>query len=153
MWALQNPWWEYVLRSVLIYALVFVLLRIFGKKQIGRLSPFDLVLLLIISESLSSGITGGDNSLGAAALCVTTFVMGNYLLDILSYKSKKVEKVLEGEARPLITDGVIDMKICEREYITLEEIKSALREHGVDDLKSVARAMLETNGKISVIEK
>jgi len=153
MWALQNPWWEYVIRSGSVYALVFVLLRVFGKKQIGQLGPFDLVLLLIMSEAVSSAITGGDNSLGAAAICVATFVLGNYLLDFLSYKFRNVERVLDGEARCLITDGVIDMNICEREFITLEEIKTALREHGVKDLKSVALAMLETNGKISVIEK
>lgn len=153
MWALQNPWWEYVIRSGSVYALVFVLLRVFGKKQIGQLGPFDLVLLLIISEAVSSALTGGDNSLSAGGICVATFVLGNYLLDFLSYKFKKVEKVLEGEARCLIVNGVIDMKVCEREFITLEEIKTALREHGVADLQSVALAMLETNGKISVIEK
>jgi uncharacterized membrane protein YcaP (DUF421 family) len=153
MWALENPWWEYVVRSGAVYAIVFILLRVLGKKQIGELSPFDLVLLLIISEAVSASITGGDNSLGAAIICVTTFVVGNYLLDILGYKFRKVEIILEGNARCLIADGVIDMKVCESEFITFAEIKSALREHGIDDLKCVSLAMLETNGKVTIIKK
>lgn len=152
MWSLQNPWWEYVVRAIIVYAAVFALLRLMGKKQIGEMSPFDLVLLLIISESVSAGITGGDNSVAAGLICVTTFVVGNYLLDILSYKSKKVERLLDGEAKKIIDKGVVDMQICKKEFITLDEIASSLREHGIKDLNEVDFATLETNGKITVVK-
>ncbi|QDK45674.1 DUF421 domain-containing protein [Bdellovibrio sp. ZAP7] len=153
MWALQNPWWEYVVRAILVYAAVFVLLRFMGKKQIGELSPFDLVLLLIISESVSAAITGGDNSLTAGIICVSTFVIGNYCLDILGFKSKKVERLLEGEAQKIIENGVINLELCKEEYITLDEIASALREHGIKDIRKVDLAMLETNGRITVVKQ
>lgn len=153
MWTLQSPWWEYILRALLVYASVFVLLRVMGKKQIGEMSPFDLVLLLLISESVSAAMTGGDNSVGAAMICVATFVGGNYILDILGYKSKKIERLLDGKAKVLITNGVIDLRVCKSEFITLDEVASTLREHGLKDMKQVELATLETNGKISVIKR
>ncbi len=152
MWTLINPWWEYVLRSVLVYSAVFILLRLMGKKQIGEMSPFDLVLLLIISESVSAAITGGDDSVSAGLICVSTFVVGNYLLDIISYKSKRFEKLLDGEPQKIIEGGVLNNEICRKENITLEEVASALREHSVDNMQDVAYAVLETNGRITVIK-
>ncbi|WP_413584961.1 DUF421 domain-containing protein [Bdellovibrio sp. HCB274] len=152
MWTLANPWWEYVLRALIVYAAVFTLLRFMGKKQIGEMGPFDLVLLLIISESVSAGITGGDNSLAAGLICVATFVVGNFFLDILSYKFKRLEKVLDGEPRLIISKGVVDLNVCKKEFITLDEIASSLREHGIHDMKEVDYATLETNGKITVIK-
>jgi uncharacterized membrane protein YcaP (DUF421 family) len=153
MWNLENPWWEYIFRAGLIYAAVFLLLRIVGKKQIGEMSPFDLVLLLIISEAVSAAITGGDNSLTAGLIAVTTFIGLNYVLDVLMFKSKKIEKILDGEPRLLAADGKINQKVQASEKITQEEIESVLREHGLDDLKDVAYAVLETNGQISIIPK
>lgn len=153
MWQLDHPWWEYIFRAGLIYIAVFVLLRVIGKKQIGEMSPFDLVLLLIISESISSAITGGDNSLTAGLIAVTTFIMVNYGMDILMYRSRKLERLLEGKPKLLIVDGVIDRSICEKEKISKGEIFSALREHGLDSVKGVAYGVLETNGQISIVKK
>ncbi|UYL07994.1 DUF421 domain-containing protein [Bdellovibrio sp. SKB1291214] len=153
MWGLEHPWYEYIVRAVIIYASVFFLIRVMGKKQIGEMGPFDLVLLLIISESVSSGITGGDNSLSAALICAATFVVGNYFIDFLGFKSKKVEKLLEGEPKRIIHKGQLDFEICRREFITLDEIASCLREHGIKDIKEVDFATLETNGKITVVKE
>lgn len=153
MWNLDHPWWEYIFRSVVIYAAVFFLLRVVGKKQIGEMSPFDLVLLLIISESVSAAITGGDNSISAGLIAVSTFICVNYTMDFLMFKSKKAEKFLEGEAQLIITDGKIVKDVCDKEKITREEIQSVLREHSIDELKDVSYAVLETNGQISVLKK
>jgi hypothetical protein len=152
MWSLEHPWWEYIVRSLAIYAVVFVLLRIFGKKQLGEMSPFDFVLLLILSESISAGITGNDGSLAAAFICVSTFIFTNRFLDILSFKFKGVEKILEGEAHEIINDGQVNASLCRKEYISKEELESSLRENGHYELKKVKKAILETNGKISVID-
>lgn len=153
MWNLDHPWWEYIFRSFLIYGAVFFLLRVVGKKQIGEMSPFDLVLLLIISESVSAAITGGDNSLSAGLIAVSTFIGVNYFVDTLMFKSKKIEKILDGEPQLIIADGKIIPEICKKEKITREEIQSVLREHNLDDLNEVSYAVLETNGQISVLKK
>lgn len=152
MWSLENPWWEYILRAIVIYSVVFILLRVIGKKQIGELGPFDLVLLLIISEAVSSSLTGGDNSVTAGVISVTTFIAMNYLLDTLMFKSKKVEKILDGEPMMIIENGRINEKVRQKEKITYDEIASVLREHGVTKLSDVQFAMVETNGQISIIE-
>ena len=153
MWSLDHPWWEYIVRSLVVYFVVFILLRLFGKKQLGEMGPFDLVLLLIISESISSGITGGDNSLGAAIIAVTTFVLLNRLMDILAFKFETIEKILDGDARVIIEKGVVNKKLCAEEYISHQELASSIRENQYSDIKDVPRAVLETNGKISVLEK
>jgi uncharacterized membrane protein YcaP (DUF421 family) len=152
MWSLVHPWWEYVLRSAVIYWAVFTLLRLIGKKQTGEMSPFDLVLLLIVSESVSASITGGDDSLSAGLICVSTFVIGNYLVDILSHRFKRVEKVLDGEAVKIIDHGILDNLVCNREHITFDEVASALREHGIGNIQEVEYATLETNGKITIVK-
>ncbi|MEK2645276.1 DUF421 domain-containing protein [Bdellovibrio sp. BCCA] len=152
MWNLLHPWWEYILRSAVVYAVVYLLLRIVGKKQIGEMSPFDFVLLLIISESVSAGITGGDTSLAAGLIAVSTFVLMNYFFDVALYKSKKLEDILEGQPRIIIKQGEIDKKLCEKENITLGEIQSSLREKGIEDISKVRLGVLETNGKISIIK-
>jgi len=153
MWELQNPWWEYVLRSLMVYAVVFVLLRIFGKKQLGQMGPFDFVLLLILSESISSGISGGDNSLGAAIICVTTFVIANRILDILSFKSKAIETLLDGKPKEIIRNGVVNQELCRKEYISADELASSLRGRDYGNVKDVRQAILETNGKITIIKE
>jgi uncharacterized membrane protein YcaP (DUF421 family) len=152
MWSLDHPWWEYILRAVVIYTTVFFLLRVVGKKQIGELGPFDLVLLLIISEAVSNALTGGDDSLTAGLISVTSFVVMNYLIDFLTFKSKKVEKVLDGEPLMIIKEGKINEQVRRQEKITYDEISSVLREHGISKLSDVKFAMVETNGQISIIE-
>ncbi|MNT42421.1 hypothetical protein D3C72_1788400 [compost metagenome] len=153
MWELQNPWWEYVLRSLIVYAVVFVLLRTFGKKQLGQMGPFDFVLLLILSESISSGISGGDNSLGAAIICVTTFVIANRILDILCFKSKAIEKLLDGKPKEIIRNGIVNQELCRKEYISSDELASSLRGRDYGSVKDVRQATLETNGKITIIKE
>jgi Predicted membrane protein len=152
MWELTNPWWTYIVRSILVYTVVFVLLRIFGKKQLGEMGPFDLVLLLILSESISSSITGGDNSLSAGILCVTTFVLMNRGLDMLSFHFKWVEKVLDGKPKEIIRDGVINERVCKEEFITRDELISTLREHDHGRVEEIRQAILETNGRISIVK-
>src|SRR5688500_16216273 len=105
MWELTTPWWEIVLRAFIVYVFVFTLFRLLGKKQLGQTSPFDFVLILIVSESVSNGLTGGDDSLAAALICCATLISLAYVVDWVAFKSKKIETVLDGEARILISNG------------------------------------------------
>lgn len=152
MWSLENPWWEYLLRPFVLYVVILILFKIIGKKPLGELSPFDLVLLLIVGESVGESITGGDSSLPAALITVFAFLMINYIFEVINYRSKAAKKVLEGEPQILIHHGVVNKKLCRKEHITPEEIESVLREHKVEHLDQVKFGILETNGKISIIE-
>jgi uncharacterized membrane protein YcaP (DUF421 family) len=153
MWTMDNPWWETMLRAFVIYAGLYLLFRFLGKKQQGQMSAFDLILLLIISEAVSNGLTGGDQSLPTALICAGTLMLLSYLIDYASFKSKIFEKLLEGEPQLIINNGVVNKKVQNAAHISNDELAEILRDHGVDHIEMVKVAVLETNGKVSVIKK
>src|SRR5205823_14555730 len=90
MWRLSVSWWELILRIVIIYAFLLLLLRLSGKRQVGQLAPFDLVLLLVLSNSVQNAMNGGDNSLLAGLISAVALVLMNYLVGLATYKSKRI---------------------------------------------------------------
>jgi len=152
MWSLQSSVGELIFRAIAIYVFVFVIFRIMGKKQLGELSPFDFVLLLIVSESVSNGLTGGDQSLTAALVCSVTLLGFSYLIDALAFKNKKFEKLMDGSPLILIKHGKVDKKIQRKEQITEAEIIATLHREGLEHLEEVKFGILETNGTISIIK-
>ncbi len=153
MWDISSPWWETIFRAAIIYAGLFMLFRFFGKKQQGQMSPFDLVLILIISESVSNGLSGGDDSLPTALICASTLMFLSYVVDFGAFKSRKIERLLDGEPQLIISEGKINKMVQNKAHITDDEINEILRHKNIEDIKQVKFAFLETNGKISVIKK
>ncbi len=153
MWELGTSWMEMVLRSVVVYGLVFILFRLIGKKQLGEFSPFDFVLVLIVSEAVSQGLTGDEHSITGAAISAVTLLGMSRGFDYLAFRSRRFEKLMDGESKIVVEDGKVCEPIRNSECITMEELMSALRQHGVDDVAELKFAILETNGKISVIKK
>src|SRR5437773_9482310 len=96
MWRLSIPWWELILRVVIIYAFLLALLRLSGKRQVGQLAPFDLVLLLVLSNAVQNAMNGGDNSLLAGLISAVALVLMNYFVGLATYKSKRIEALVEG---------------------------------------------------------
>jgi uncharacterized membrane protein YcaP (DUF421 family) len=145
------PWWELVLRSILVYAFLIVLLRITGKRQVGQLAPFDLVLLLVLSNAVQNSMNGGDNSLTGGLVSATTLVVLNYLVGYATYRSKVIEELIEGRPQVLIHNGKLQQKVMARSQITHHELAAALRQAGCAEVGHCQSAMLENNGSISVI--
>src|SRR6266704_6528530 len=96
MWTLAIPWWEFILRGVIVYGFLVVLLRMTGKRQVGQLAPFDLVLLLVLSNAVQNAMNGGDNSVLAGILSACTLVLVNYLIGLTAHRNKKMESLIEG---------------------------------------------------------
>ena len=96
MWTISIPWWEFILRGVIIYALVLVLLRASGKRQVGQLAPFDLVLLLLLSNSVQNAMNAGDNSVLGGVISAATLIALNYGVGFVAFRSKLLESVIEG---------------------------------------------------------
>src|SRR5262250_3998423 len=96
MWNIAVPWWELVVRGLVVYAFLLALLRLTGKRQVGQLAPFDLVLLLVLSNAVQNSMNAGDNSLVGGLISAATLVGLNYLLAIATFKSKKIEALVEG---------------------------------------------------------
>ncbi len=153
MWRLTQPWWEFVARGLIVYAFIFILLRLTGRKQIGQLTPFDLVLLLIISNAVQNSMNAGDNSVTAGLILAATLVGMNVILNDFMFRSRKFERLMEGSAKVLIHNGVIHQEVMHKESITKQDLDTALREQGVDDVKNVRFAIIEPNGQITVLKK
>jgi len=151
MWHLSLPWWEFVLRGLIVYLFLILILRLTGKRQIGQMSPFDLVLLLVLSNAVQNSMNGGDNSLAAGLILAFTLVALNWLTGYITYRSKAAERLIEGSPQVLLHNGKIYEKSLHDAQLTHEELMSALRSQGYTDNSKVRAAILENDGSISVI--
>ncbi len=153
MWKLAIPWWEFLVRGAIVYLFLIVLLRVTGKRQVGQLAPFDLVLLLVLSNAVQNSMNAGDNSLLGGLISATTLVALNYVVGLATYRNKKLETIIEGRPQVLIHDGVLYEDVMARAQLTPHELHSALRQAGCLDVADVRSAILENNGSISVVAR
>lgn len=153
MFNIAVPWWELVIRSVVIYIFLIVLLRITGKRQVGQLAPFDLVLLLVLSNAVQNSMNAGDNSLVGGMIAATTLIAMNYVVAMLTFRSKKAEALIEGRPQVLIHNGKLFESVLTDARMTHHELNAALRRAGCLSIEDVHCAMLENNGAVSVIPK
>jgi len=150
MWNLGVPWYELVIRAICIYGFLLVILRMTGKRQVGQLAPFDLVLLLVLSNAVQNAMTGPDNSVGGGMILCTTLVGLNSVIGYATYRSKRLEALIEGRPQILVHNGHLDERIMRKEKITHHELMASLRAAGCATVTEVHFAMLENNGHISV---
>jgi uncharacterized membrane protein YcaP (DUF421 family) len=153
MWNLAVPWWEIILRSAVVYLFLLGLLRVTGKRQVGQLAPFDLVLLLVLSNAVQNSMNAGDNSLIGGLLAATTLVVLNHFVGIATYRSNRMERLIEGRPQVLIHNGKLFEDVMAQEQITHNELDAALRQAGCASISEVHFAMLESNGSISVTRR
>ena len=153
MWNLAVPWWELVLRGVVVYCLLILLLRMTGKRQVGQLSPFDLVLLLVLSNSVQNAMNAGDNSVTAGIILAVTLVALNYVVAHVTFRNKKAEALIEGRPQVLVHNGRIHSDVMAAAQLTHHELDAALRAAGCASVEEVHMAMLENNGAISVLRR
>ena len=150
MWKLSVPWWDLVLRAVIVYAFLLIILRLTGRRQVGQLAPFDLVLLLVLSNAVQNAMNAGDNSLLAGIILSVTLISLNMIMANVTWRWRKIEALIEGKPRLLVHNGKLVHEGLARERITKHEMMAALREAGASRLEDVQTAVLETNGHISV---
>ena len=153
MFNMAVPWWELMLRGLAVYTFLIFILRISGKRQIGQMAPFDLVMLLILSNAVQNSMNGGDNSLIGGLLIAGVLVGINFLVGLITFKSKKLEELIEGRPQVVIHNGDIYEEVMAKYQITHHELDAALRRAGCEHVANVRCAMIENNGAISVITK
>src|SRR5215475_2415410 len=124
------PWWELIVRSAVVYGFLLVLLRLTGKRQVGQLAPFDLVLLLVLSNAVQNSMNGGDNSLIGGLISAVTLVLLNFGIGILTFRSKKMESLIEGRPQILIHNGQMFEDVIAKARLTHHELNAALRRGG-----------------------
>lgn len=143
-------WWELILRAAAIYLIVLVLLRITGKRQVGQFTPFDLTVLLLVSEAVSTALNANEKSILAAGILAATLLGLNAAIGWITYGSRRVEAILEGKPRFLIKSGRVDYKVLRRESISNRELLAALRREKCFTPHQAEYAVLEPSGSISV---
>ena len=153
LFVLSAPWWHFALRAVLIYAMVMVMIRLSGKRAVGQFTPFDLVLLILIGNAVQNGLNGGDNSITGALVLAGCLIALNYIVALLTSRSRRVDHIVEGVPKVIARDGVIFHDVLRKELVSLDDYHEALRMNNVGDPDDVALALLETNGSISVVSK
>jgi uncharacterized membrane protein YcaP (DUF421 family) len=153
MWNLGVPWWELIVRSIVVYVFMIVILRISGKRQVGQLAPFDLVLLLVLSNAVQNSMNGGDNSLIGGLISATTLIGLNYAVGTATFRSKKMAALIEGRPEVLIHNGKLYEEVLTNAQLTRHELNAALRQNGCTCIEEVHTAVLENNGQISVTAK
>jgi uncharacterized membrane protein YcaP (DUF421 family) len=151
LWLPDIPVWEKILRSVVIYLFLLIAFRFTGKRQVGQLTPFDLVVLLIISNVVQNAVIGNDNSLGGGMLGAVTILLLNAGVSEVSYRFKSFRRLAGGEPTLLVHNGKILQDHMKKERISIEDLDAALRKNGVVSVDSVRFAVLEENGQISVV--
>jgi uncharacterized membrane protein YcaP (DUF421 family) len=153
LWMPDIPLAEKILRSVVVYLFLLLAFRFTGKRQVGSMTPFDLVVLLIISNVVQNAVIGNDNSLGGGLIGAVTILLLNWGVVELAYRFKGARRTLEGEPTLLVHNGKILQHHLEKERITHDDLEGALRKSGVVNVAEVRFAVLEENGQISVIPK
>jgi hypothetical protein len=153
MWTMAVPWWEFLVRGAIVYLFLIVLLRLSGKRQVGQLAPFDLVLLLVLSNAVQNSMNGGDNSVIGGLLSASTLVALNWVIGYVTFRSKRFEQFVEGKPQIIIHDGHVYRDVMNRERLTQHELEAALRAAGCAAITDVHFAILENNGQISVRRK
>jgi uncharacterized membrane protein YcaP (DUF421 family) len=143
---------EITLRTAAIYVVVLLGVRLSGKREVGQMTPFDLTLLLLISNAVQNAMTGPDTSLTGGITAAATLLLLNYLVAELSGGNRRFRKLVQGQPSLLVHDGQLIPTEMAKEHVSMDELQRALREHGIGSYHDVALAVLEVDGSISCLK-
>jgi uncharacterized membrane protein YcaP (DUF421 family) len=150
MFQMQLPLLEKLLRPAIVYLALVVLLRIFGKRELAQLNPFDLVVLLSLSNTVQNAIIGNDNSVSGGIVGAVALLAVNYLVVRVLFRSPKLTRMMEGRSTVLVHNGQIDKKALQRESLTQVELLDVIHKQGFDGVHDVQHCELQPNGTFYV---
>ncbi|HTB91256.1 MAG TPA: YetF domain-containing protein [Candidatus Sulfotelmatobacter sp.] len=153
MFVITLPILEKILRPVIVYIFLVVMLRLSGKRELVQLNPFDLVVLLTLSNTVQNAIIGDDNSVSGGLLGATSLLAINYLVVRFLYNHKKLDQIVEGKADILMEGGQVRPEHLKKELITMAQLEAAARKQGFGSLSEVDQCILEPGGTLSFIGK
>jgi len=152
MFDLDLPWWEYAVRGVAIYVALLVMMRLSGKRTIGQFTPFDLLVIMLLSEAVSPGLTGGDDSVAGGLIVVVTLVVLNLAIAFVTARNEKAAELVEGTAVLIGRDGKIFKDVLKRNHVAESDVEQSLREADCPQ-ESMKYAFLEADGKITILQR
>jgi len=152
MFDMDLPWWEFVARGAMVYLALLVMVRLSGRRTISQLTPFDLLVVMLLSEAVSNGLSGGDDSVSGGLIIAATLIVLNASIGMLSARNRKLESLFDGEAVLLGRDGVFFDKIVKRNRVGESDLEQALRE--ADCARHEMQcAFLEPGGSITIMKR
>ncbi|MBN5129323.1 DUF421 domain-containing protein [Stenotrophomonas maltophilia] len=153
LFALAMPWWEFILRAVVVYVVVLGMVRLSGKRPLGQITPFDVLLVVLLGNAVQNALLGTDTSLGGGLLLAATLILLNYGVGWVSTRSRRIERLVEGEPVVIARDGRLFDAVLRREQVTRADFEAAMRQQGGLGVKDVELALLEINGHITIIPR
>jgi len=153
MFVIGLPILEKIIRPILVYLALVVLLRIFGKRELAQLNPFDLVVLLSLSNTVQNAIIGNDNSVTGGVIGAITLLATNYLVVRFLFKHRRLDQLVEGKSTTLIDRGRVLQKNLAKELLSHSELLTVLHRQGFDDVDEVEQCVLEPSGTFAVKRK
>ncbi|MBH1963195.1 MAG: DUF421 domain-containing protein [Comamonadaceae bacterium] len=151
MFQLSVPWWEFIIRGIVVYAFLLFFLRLTGRRQTGQYAPFDLILLLILSNAVQNSMNAGDNSLMGGLISALTLIGCHLLLAQLGWRFPRIGRWIDGKPKVLIHAGQLNAETMRNERLTPDDVQAALRAAGCLHSYEVQQATIETSGQITVV--
>jgi uncharacterized membrane protein YcaP (DUF421 family) len=152
MFSLENPWFELVARAAIIYAALLLMVRISGKRTVGQFTPFDLIVVLLLSEGVSSSLNASEPSVTGGLIIAATLVAINVVLATLTARSRRIQALLEGNPVLIGRDGQLFDQVMRRHHVPASDVEQALREADCD-LVDMKFAFLEADGQIAILKE
>jgi len=152
MFDMDLPWWEFIVRGGVVYLTLLAMVRFSGRRTVGQFTPFDLLVVMLLSEAVSNSMTGGDNSLAGGLIIAATLIGCNTLVAMASAYSKRASVLLDGTAILIGRDGVFFDKVVRRCRITAEDLEQSLRAADCERA-DMQCAFLEADGEITIQKK
>jgi uncharacterized membrane protein YcaP (DUF421 family) len=152
MFDMEVPWWEFIVRASVVYLVLLAMVRLTGKRTVGQFTPFDLVVVLLLSESVSGAINAQDGSLVGGLIGAATLLTLNVLIATASSRSRKIDALVEGNPVLVGRDGVIYDNVLKRERVPRSDVEKALREADCQ-IENMRMVILEADGNIAVMKK
>jgi len=152
MLSMSHPWWEFIVRALVVYAVLLVLVRITGKRTVGQFTPFDLLVVMLLSEGVSNSLSGGDESLPGGLIVAATLVALDVSIAFVTARSKRADAVLQGNPVLIGRDGVLYRDVLQRERVAESDVEKALRsaDCSIEDMRM---AILEADGNINILKR
>ena len=151
MFEMSMPWWEFVLRAVIVYAVLLAMIRMSGKRTMGQFTAFDMLLIVLLGNAVQNALLGSDTSMSGGLLLAATLMVLNWLVGYATARNKRIERMLEGEPVVLARDGHVFRDVLRRELVSRDDFAKSMREAGCSDVSRVRLALLETNGHITLL--
>ncbi len=149
---LQLPWWEFMVRAAAVYAALLVMVRASGKRTIGQFTPFDLLVVMLLSESVSNSLSGRDASLVGGLIAAATLIALDVMLAAITSRSPRADAFVQGQPVLIGRDGVLFREVLRRERVGVSDVERALRAAQCE-MQDMAMAVLEADGDISILPR